>query len=182
MARRAAVVAATAALAAALTVATGGCSSTVDKLAVQEGTPVNLGNMEYSNQISRYLNPHDQEDIAYLRGAPPLPPSDNYLGVFLQIHNHGSTPESMPTRYVITDTTHHTYKPVPMNNDFSLPLGGKVGAGGQFPNPESIAANGPIEGSMLLFIIPQSASENRPLTLKIPAAGNHAPGRVQLDI
>ena len=35
---------------------------------------------------------------------------------------------------------------------------------------------------MLLFLIPETSTENRPLTLKIPAAGNAEPARIQLDI
>ena len=51
-----------------------------------------LGNLEYNIQISRFLNPSDQEDKAYLKGAPPLPRGSYYLGIFLQVHNHGSKP------------------------------------------------------------------------------------------
>ena len=172
-----------AACAAALSLAAGGCSSEQTKLSVTEGIPVTLGNLRYTVQISRYLNSSDPEDQAYLRGAPRLPREDNYLGVFLQIQNESSTTEqSLPTRYEVTDTEHTTYKPVPLDNDFSLPLSGDVAAGRSVPNPESAAATGPIQGSMLLFVIHQSSAENRPLTLKIPAAANGTPARIQLDI
>lgn len=160
----------------------GGCSSEQTKLAVAEGTPVTLGNLKYNVQISRYLNPNDAEDQAYLRGAPPLGRTDNYLGVFLQIQNNGSKSVSLPTRYTVTDTAHDVWDAVPLDNDFSLPLSGSVPAKRSVPNPESAAANGPTQGSVLLFIIPESAAANRPLTLKIPAAGNRAPARIQLDL
>ena len=181
MSRRVLALAAGCAVAAA--VAAAGCSSTQTKLAVAEGTPVTLGNLQYNVQISRYLNPSDPEDQAYLQGAPPLPRADYYLGIFLQVHNESSTTkQSLPTRYEVTDTEHTTYLPVPLTNDFSLPLSGDVAAGRALPNPESAAANGPIQGSMLLFLIHRSSSENRPLTLKIPAAANGTPARISLDI
>ena len=181
MSRRALAVAA--ACAVALPLAAAGCSSKQTKLSVAEGTPVTLGNLRYNVQVSRYLNPADAEDQAYLQGAPPLPRDDDYLGVFLQVQNESSgTKQGLPTRYEVTDTAHTTYVPVPMDNDFSLPLSGDVAAGRSFPSPESAAANGPIQGAMLLFVVHQSANVNRPLTLKIPAAANAAPGRVQLDI
>jgi hypothetical protein len=170
------------ALFATVVLATTGCSSTIHRLSVEEGIPVQLGNLEYNVQISRFLNPSDAEDEAYLQNAPPLPRNEYYFGVFLVVHNHGSTTESLPTRYEVTDTEHNSYEPATIDNDFSLPLGGKVPAHGQVPDRESAAANGPIGGLMLLFLIRNSATENRPLVLKIPAAGNGHPGRIELDL
>jgi hypothetical protein len=182
MSRRA-LVAAVAACAAGLSLLGAGCSSKQTDLSVAEGTPVTLGNLRYTVEVSRYLNPSDPEDQDYLQGAPSLAPEDNYLGVFLMIQNQSSgTAQSLPTRYVVTDTEHTSYTPTPLDNDFSLPLGGKVPAGRSVPNPESAAGTGPIGGSMLLFVIHQSSTENRPLTLKIPAADRGTPARIQLDI
>jgi len=171
------------ALFATVSIAAGGCSSTVDRQYVQEGLPVHLGNLEYNVQISRLLNPNDAEDQAYLQGAPPLPRNDYYLGIFLQVHNHGSSTESLPTRYVVTDTEHDVFLPVPVQNEFALQLGGTVPPHGQVPDRESMAASGPIEGLMLLFLIHTSTTENRPLILKIPAApGDGHPARIELDL
>src|SRR5436190_1640636 len=117
MSRRLLAVAAACAATAAL--AAAGCSSTQTKLAVAEGTPVTLGNTEYSVQISRYLNPSDPEDEAYLQGAPPLGGRDNYLGVFLQIQNKGQQRVSLPTRYDVSDTADDVFTPAPLDNDFS---------------------------------------------------------------
>jgi hypothetical protein len=180
--RRAFEVAALAALVAVAAVATGGCSSTQHDLSVAEGTPVTLGNLEYNVQVSRFLNAADDEDKAYLQGAPTLARDDYYLGVFLTVDNTGYERSSLPTRYEVYDTDQNTYTPVSIDNEFALPLGGDVPAREQIPNLESIPANAPIGGLMLLFVIHQSSTENRPLTLKIPAAGNSAPGRIQLDI
>ena len=173
---------AVAVVAAVAAVAASDCSSTQDDLSVAEGAPVALGNLEYNVQISRFLNPSDAEDQSYLQGAPALPSDDYYLGVFLTVDNKGQSKSSLPTRYDVTDTQHNVYAPVPVDNGFALPLGGEVPAQRRIPNPDSIAANAPIGGLMLLFLIPESSTENRPLTLKIPAAGNAAPARIQLDI
>ncbi len=179
--RRAAPIAALVAVAVAA-LAAGGCSSTQTDLSVAEGTPVTLGNTQYNVQVSRFLNPSDQEDQAYLQGAPPLPRDDYYLGVFLTVDNKGYSKTGLPTRYEVTDTAHNAYAPVAIDNQFALPLSGEVPAREPIPNPDSIAANGPIGGLMLLFLIHESSTENRPLTLKIPAVGNDAPARIQLDI
>ena len=180
--RRAAPTAALIALSALAAIAAGGCSSTQHDLSVAEGSPVTLGNLEYNVQVSRFLNPADDEDKSYLDGAPPLSPGDYYLGVFLTIDNTGYEKSSLPTRYEVTDTERNTYQPVAMDNNFALPLSGDVPAREQIPNSDSIAASAPIGGLMLLFVIHESSTENRPLTLRIPAAGNRAPGRIQLDI
>lgn len=182
MSRRGLATVAAVALAATLAAAASGCSSEERRQNVAEGFPVFLGNLEYNVQISRFLNPSDDEDVAYLEGAPPLPRDSYYLGIFLQVHNHGSKPAGVPTRYAVTDTDRNVYLPVAIDNDFTMPLDGTVGGGGQIPGRETIAANGPIEGLMLLFIIKTPSVENRPLTLRIPAAGNAHPARIELDL
>src|SRR3954453_22216382 len=54
-----------------------------------EGVPIELGNLEINVQLTRFLNPSDHEDKAYLVGqAVPAPPGKAYLGVFLTIKNH----------------------------------------------------------------------------------------------
>ena len=45
---------------------------------------------------------------------------------------------------------------------------------------DSTPQQGPIEGSLVLFELPASASENRPLTLSIP--GPEGPAKVTLDL
>ena len=133
-------------------------------------------------QISRFLNPKDAEDKAYLQGAPPLPRDAYYLGIFLQVHNHNATRTGLPTRYEVTDTEHNAYLPVPVHNGYAMPLHGSVAPGGELPDPESAAGSGPIDGLMLLFLIRTPSVENRPLVLKVPAADGGHPGRFVLDL
>jgi hypothetical protein len=159
-----------------------GCGSDPeDTLKVDEGEPMKLGNLVYNVQISRFLNPNDDEDKAYLAGQPPPPNDEFYLGVFMQVSNDGSTPEAVPTDFIVEDTVGTRFKPVASDSLFALDLGGKVPADGQLPKPETTAANGPIQGAMVLFLVSRSALEDRPLVLHIPAPSGPA-GEVELDI
>jgi hypothetical protein len=158
-----------------------GCGSSDDATQVAEGAPLRLGDMEYNVVITRYLNPNDQEDRAYLKGAPPLPNKDYYLGVFMQIKNNGGTTQVIPSDMKVVDTDGHIYSPAPLHNDFSLDLGSQVKADGVVPDPESPAANGPVQGSMALFLIDEASVDARPLELVIPGAGDET-GEIQLDL
>jgi len=171
-------------LASALIVAAlvSGCeTSPEDALSVDEGQPVRLGELLYNVQISRFLNPKDPEDKAYLAGEPTPPKDKLYLGVFMLIENQSDTAQDVPTEFTIVDTAGTEFKPIPSQSLFALKLGGKVSAGSQLPEPESTAASGPIEGAMVLFLIDQAATEERPLTLDIPSPTGPT-GEVELDI
>ena len=47
--------------------------------------------------------------------------------------------------------------------------------------PNSIAADGPTQGSLILFLIEEASTENRPLELEIPLPSGEV-GVVELDI
>ena len=158
-----------------------GCGSSNDESQVAEGAPLHLGDMAYNVVITRYLNPNDPEDSAYLKGAPTLPNKDYYLGVFMQIKNNGDKAQVVPSDMKVVDTDGHVYSPSPLDNDFSLDLGSNLEGGGVVPDPESPAANGPIEGSMALFLIDEASVDARPLELVIPGAGGET-GEIQLDL
>ncbi len=158
-----------------------GCGKSEDESSVAEGAPLHLGDMEYNVVITRYLNPNDAEDSAYLEGAPRLPNQDYYLGVFMQIKNNGDTTQVVPSDMKVVDTDGQIYSPAPLHNDFSLDLGSKVQADGVVPDPESPAANGPVQGSMALFLVSQASVDARPLELVIPGAGGET-GEIQLDL
>ncbi len=178
--RLGAVVALAAALLLALLLA--GCGSNPeDTLKVGEGEPMKLGNLVYNVQISRFLNPRDGEDKAYLAGLPPPPDNEFYLGVFMQIHNEASSNQTVPAGFRVVDTVGTSFKPVPAHGLFALDLGGTVPGKGQLPEPETAAANGPIQGAMVLFLVDRAAVEDRPLVLEIPSSTGSV-GRVELDI
>ncbi len=170
---------AVAALAGALLL--GGCSSDQHSSSAPEGTPIKLGDLSYNVVITRYLNPNDTEDMDYLRGAPPLPDNQYYLGVFLQIKNIGDTTHDLPQQLAVTDTEGNRFDSVPLTNPWALQLGTPVPGGQVVPLADSAAGSGPIGGSLVLFLIDQSATESRPLELEIPSASGDL-GRIQLDL
>lgn len=152
-----------------------------EKTGLKEGEPVQLGDLQYSVQFSRFLNPNDVEDKEYLVGQPPPKPDQLYLGIFVQILNKSKTASvSIPAGWRITDTEHDSYLPLPSSSPYALPLGAPIGPEDQAPALDSTPQVGPIEGSMVLFAIPDAAIEDRPLILHIPGSGG--PAEVKLDI
>ncbi len=160
----------------------GGCGSDpTSELKVDEGEPVKLGDLLYNVQITRPLNAADPEDKAYLAGQPPQPNDKLYLGVFMEVENQGGSTQTVPADFKILDTQGTEFKPIPSQSLFALEPGSNVPPGQTLPEPETTAASGPIQGSMVLFLIDQTATDNRPLTLEIPSASGGV-GEVELDI
>jgi hypothetical protein len=158
-----------------------GCG-TKQGTSVDEGQPVQLGDLQYNVEFSRFLNPDDVEDHGYLVGQPPSGGHELYLGIFVQIINKNKdAPVTIPTSWSITDTTDQSYFPVPSKSPYALPVGAPIGPEDQAPALDSTPQVGPIEASMLLFLIPDTAaSENRPLTLQVPGPGG--PAHIKLDL
>jgi hypothetical protein len=152
-----------------------------EELDVIEGEPVELGELRYNVQITRFLNPSDPEDAAYLVGEPAARPDQEYLAVFMTIDNEGDSTAQLPDEMTIRDTRDNTYDPLESESVYALELGGGVPAGDRVPAPDSPAASGPISGAMVLFLVDRTVTENRPIELEIPSsAGEQA--RVELDI
>jgi hypothetical protein len=178
--RLAAVLAAVVAIASGVVLA--GCDTAPENAnQVTEGQGIKIDDLLFNVQITRELNPFDTEDKAYLVGQKPLGPDEYYLGVFMRVENEGDASAQVPTDLTIVDTVGDTFKPLPSNSLFALKLGGTLHAGDQLPDGESVAANGPIQGSMVLFRIDSSAIQDRPLTLHITTSTGSA-GEVELDI
>lgn len=148
---------------------------------VVEGQPLELGELRYNVAITRFLNPDDVEDSEYLVGEEEPPPGKSYLGVFMTINNE-SDEEAFPSasEYIVTDTTGAEYEPIESESPYALEIGAEVPADGVLPVPDSTAAEGVIEGAMLLFIVDDGVSESRPLKLEIDSAAGT--GEVELDI
>jgi hypothetical protein len=159
-----------------------GCETNPESdLSVEEGQPMKLGDLLYNIEISRFLNPLDPEDKAYLADQPPPPNDQLYLGVFMLIENEGDTSQEVPADFKVRDTEGTEFDPIPSRSLFALKLGGTVPGKRQLPEPDSTAANGPIQGAMVLFLIDETATEDRPLTLDIPSSEG-SDGEVELDI
>ncbi len=146
----------------------------------KEGEALVLGDLGYSIQITRELNRFSPEDAAYLEGAPPLRPNQEYLGVFMQVTNQGDQAAVVPNPFRIVDTRGTIYNQVPLRNDWALVGGTPILPGDTTPGPETPARNGPVEGSLILFAIDEGANENRPLVLQIP--GPDEVGEIVLDL
>jgi hypothetical protein len=157
------------------------CGYSSDSKEVKEGEPVQLGELHYNVIFSRYLNPADNEDSAYLVGQPAPPNGSTYFGVFFEIQNESEEPQILPSTLTITDAAHKSYDLVPSESLYALPLGGEVEAHEQVPVLDSTAQSGPVEGSIALFLLPSEASDNRPLTLHIPSPDGET-GSVLLDL
>ena len=110
------------ALAAAGLLAAGcGDKQSVVTFAPDEGTYVQVGPLSYQVQISRYLNPGDIEDKAYLSGLPAGTQVDQkgqlWFGVFIRIKNYSKQTQIPPpsSGYVIDDTEGDQFHPVALN-------------------------------------------------------------------
>jgi hypothetical protein len=169
-------------LAAALLVAAG-CGEEEHKSEVPEGEPLELGDVEYNVQITRFLNPDDREDREYLEGQKvPPPPGESYLAVFTEVENTGGETATLPTaeELKVRDTTGDEYTPLPDTNIFMLDLGGELGAGNELPEDDTAASAGPTQGSIILFTVPANIGGNRPLKLEFATGGEE--GKIELDI
>jgi hypothetical protein len=166
---------------AAIALGVAACGYSSDSKDVVEGEPVELGEVKYNVTFSRFLNPADSEDSAYLVGQPPPPEGSTYFGVFFEVQNESEEPQPLPDTLSITDAGEQTFEVLPSESLYALELGGEVEAEEQLPVLDSTAQQGSIEGSIAVFLLPASASENRPLTLHIPSAdGENA--EVTLDL
>jgi hypothetical protein len=157
------------------------CGYESDSTEVVEGEPVELGELKFNVTFSRYLNEHDNEDAAYLVGQDPPPDGETYFGVFFEVQNESEETQTLPSTLEITDAEDQTYDVLPSESLYALELGGEVESQEQIPVLDSTADLGPIEGSLALFLLPEDASENRPLTLHIPGADGET-ATVTLDL
>ncbi len=133
---------------------------------------LDVGPLVYEVQLSRELNPYDREDAQYLQGLTPeqqkLEPGQEWFGVFIQVYNNGQQRQPVATDYTITDTQENTYTPIiPASTNHFAFRGGTVPGHGRLPELDTIPAEGPTQGALLLFKIQIVSLDNRPLTFKI---------------
>jgi hypothetical protein len=166
-----------------------GCENPREHEAGREGLAESVGHLEYNVYITRQLNLQDVEDKGYYQGQE-APPGFALYGVWLTVCNPSDKVDSphwmASSRFTIQDTSGNNYHPIalPPDNIFAYrahPL--KHGA--CIPEPGSLAAAGPTQGALLIFKLPLSALENRPLDLIIespPLKDGRDEARVELDI
>ena len=152
------------------------------------GVYVTAGPVTYQLQISRQLNQYSVEDRQYVAGLPTgastLTPSQLWYGVFLWAKNQTKRAQTTSQNIDIVDTEHHHYYPVALDQSLnpyawtaqSLPPGGTE------PGPDTTASFGPTQGSLLLFKLPASVYDDRPLTLEIRGPTGRVWGTISLDL
>jgi hypothetical protein len=160
-----------------------GCGEAEGEEALQavEGQPLHLGELIYNVAITRFLNADEVSDVEYLAGQPPEPPGESYLGVFIIITNENED-EAVESAgaYRMTDASGRIFEPLESESLYALEIGAAVEADGMIPVPDTTAAEGPVQGSLLIFLVPDDVSGERPLELEIESdAGT---GVVELDI
>jgi hypothetical protein len=184
MLRRAVVVLASLALAVGLA-ACGNKQSRITH-AETEGVYVDLGKLKYQVEISRPLNPSDSEDKEYLRGVTDtLGPQDSWFAVFVRVQNESNSFQHPATTYDITDTLNNTFNPVHIDTNANAFAYNPVGIPGKglLPGPNSVPAQTSINGELLLFKIPRTNLDNRPLVLQIHDPANfQTVDTVNLDV
>ena len=172
--RRAAI--AVCALALGASVSLAACGNADEKQGVdspaREGLALELDGVKYDVFLTRELNPRIQEDTAYVtRDAPP---GQALYGVFIQACNHTHDSQSATDSFTLRDNQNDTFqpKPLPSSNPFAYHPR-KLGPKECIPAAGSVAQLGPTAGSLLLFQLPLSVTENRPLELEIhgPSGG-----------
>ena len=176
------------ALSLALVASLAACGNKQDKTltAETEGIYIDLGELKYQVQISRPLNAADIEDRDFVRGvSDKLGPEDVWFAVFVRVQNESSKTQKPATQFDITDTEEHQFNPVSIDTKINLfaynpvPLEGK----GLLPNPDATAAQNSINGELLLFKMPRTTLDNRPLELKIHNPDDFQQfGTVNLDV
>ena len=133
---------------------------------------LDVGSLVYEVQLSRELNPADEEDASYLQGLSPaqrrLSSGEEWFAVFLQVFNHHDIPALAATELVLTDTQNNTYTPITpeASNQYAYRPKNVPGQG-RLPEPDTVASEGTTQGALVLYRIKTVSLDNRPLTLKI---------------
>ncbi len=154
-----------------------------------EGHYLSLGELKYQVQMTRQLNPHDVQDRALLRGVPAaeqqIEAEEVWFGIFMQVENESAEPLPPSGDIEVVDTQERVFEPLELeeSNLFAYRADEPIPPGEVLPVADTPAYDSPIRGSLLLFKLPRSALDNRPLELKIESS--MAPpqtGIIDLDV
>ena len=156
--------------------------------AENDGSYIDAGPITYQMQISRELNPYATEDSAYVKGLPlgtaPLTAHELWYAVFLWAKNQTHHDYTTLDSFTITDSAGNTYDPVkldPRVNPFAWQP--QTLAPNQIqPGPDTVASNGPTQGGLLLFRLPTTVYDNRPLTLWLLGPTGKRLGSISLNL
>jgi hypothetical protein len=173
-----------AALACALLAAGCGNRLEVRTQGETEGLYLDIDELKYQVQISRYMNPADVEDRAYFtgmsEGATELGGDETWFGVFIRVSNSTDEEITPANQFEIHDTQENIFRSVPLDNEFAYkpePIPPK----GLIPQPDSVSSTTTTQGALLLFKVKTSSLQNRPLELRF-RRGSGVTGIVDLDV
>ena len=178
-------------VAAALMVAvfSAGCGNKIDArtLGETEGVYLDIDELKYQVQISRYMNPDDVEDKAYLIGLPDSTArptgEETWFGIFIRVQNTTDKTIAPANDFSIVDTQENVYRPVPLDTNVN-PFAYKpdpIEPKGLIPEVGSVASETSIQGSLLLFKVKTESLQNRPLEFRFKR-GSGTTGVVDLDV
>jgi hypothetical protein len=165
-----------------------GDKTAITTTAETEGVYIDVGGLTYQVQLSRFLNPFDIEDKEYLHGLPAgtnpvLPGDETWFGVWMRVKNYSDGALTPTDTFTIVDTEGNKFEPVAQDaetNPFVYqPI--LLQHAQVLPLPDTAAASGPIQGSLILFRLKTDSLQNRPLVLEIEQAGTTT-GEVDLDL
>lgn len=174
----------------ALTAGLAACGNKQDTVTrgETEGTYLDVGPLKYQVQISRTLNPRDIEDRSYLVGLPAAErdlPSDNvWFAVFIRVENDGKKAAPSAQDFSIETTQDETFTPVALGHDNVFAYRPQnIASRALVPATGSVAAAATTQGALLLFKVPQTSLENRPLEFVVKSAEvPQKVGTVALDV
>jgi hypothetical protein len=155
--------------------------------AATEGPYVDAGPLQYQVQISRQLNPADEEDKGYFVGVKDpeggVTAEETWFAVFVKVWNRTEDSHIAAKDFEIEDTVGKRYEPVEVGEDNVFAYRAtQIPSGGQLPGIDDVANEGVIGGSMLLFKLTLDSIANRPLVLHIKSAGKPPEAEVDLDV
>ena len=162
-----------------------GCDSGRPEGVAREGLDEDVAGLDYNVFITRELNLRDAEDRDYYHG-PEAPPGSAIYGVFIQVCNNGHGFKYPNATFTVEDNQGNEFEPLELEKDEVFAYRPKrLATDSCIPEPGSAAASGPTAGSLLVYKLPLTSLENRPLELIVEAPpGSEKPTRkvIQLDI
>lgn len=152
-----------------------------------EGPYVDAGPLQYQVQLSRQLNPADEEDKGYFIGVKDpegqLTAEETWFAVFVKVFNRTGKPHIPSKSFEIEDSVGKRYEPVEVGEDNVFAYRAtQIPSGGQLPGTDDVANEGVIGGSMLLFKLTLDSLANRPLVFHIKSPDFPPEAEIDLDV
>lgn len=174
-------------LAAALLATGCGTKEPVTDRGDTEGIWVDAGTLDYHVNGSRILNPSQVPDDRYLAGVPPgeQPTKDEtWFAVFLRIENKTDATAPTAEEFEIEDTEGNVYRPVELDSKVNafVYTPTMLRPAEVVPHFDSSQELSSTAGAMVLFKIPLTDYQNRPLEFSVHSADGEEPKVATLDL